>query len=717
MPIGVPYVHWKINDEVNLAEIDPVYLWGTIIETNKGPLDTPVFITDAEQGKKIFNYNFEPFFVNGGQALVVMRAYATDGTFGPSYGKFDFLLDQEFSYIYIDYDYYNEDDEYPKANIKLANLDGTVFTTADDEIPIERPKVNPEGTEFNVAFFQGRWRLCDANGEINYYYKDGNDTIQKAVKLTDNGKTGYFPTGTTTYDETALLSQAALFTKAYNESDVTRIIVAKKSIIDADTAVANITARYPGDYEVPVSVQKDIRQGYRVSVKESDDYTIMLSGATTLSYITQRINERAENIVASVTEEGQNLEKVFSQTLQLPPLVDASDETQGYVGPDDLNDYTTYAQAHSLPVGTIFQNVKEDGGKYVIDEAGYTFELQQTVTYLADGSNGPWNERAFRLPADKVLAAHQDALDHLANVRLAGIFCMYGEDDLINIYANHVSTTEPQGMNSSEVCKWRALIIGANEQDRINDNPLDPGFNLCDKAIALDSADILFLGQGLIDDGYTPETGVTAQDFDSAALPGQLLPYQCTQYIAGLRSKLAYQESIFGGQGRKRIRSVGNLDIAPLFDGESKLLWQPQAYSKLNQCGVLTFTKDYGHISLTDGVTTRQSPLEEDEEGVQNIVRYAKHAVHEVLQAYIGRNITGDLQTAMRVEVQGILNNMATQDGSLVAIPNDGFSAYDVDVILSPKSNAQQILAKAYVYIKITPIHALRQIEVELTVQ
>ena len=63
---------------------------------------------------------------------------------------------------------------------------------------------------------------------------------------------------------------------------------------------------------------------------------------------------------------------------------------------------------------------------------------------------------------------------------------MYGEDDLINIYTNHVSTTEPQGMNSSEVCKWRTLIIGANETDRISDNPLDPGFNMCDKAVAID---------------------------------------------------------------------------------------------------------------------------------------------------------------------------------------------------------------------------------------
>lgn len=717
MAIGVPYVHWKINDEVTLAEIDPVYLWGTVIETNKGPLDTPVFITSAEQGQKIFNFDFRPFFVNGGRALVVMRAYATDGTFGPSYGKFDFLLDQKFSYIYVDYDYYNDGDEYPKATIKLV-------TTAAEETAVERPAVDSssEGENiFNVAFFQGRWRLCDANGEINYYYKDGNDEIQQAVKLTNTAvtpnKTGYFPAGTTTYSDEGALSQSALFTKAYNESDVTRTIVAKESVIDADTAVANIVAKYPGDYEVPVSVQKDIRQGYRVSVKESDDYTIMLSGATTLSYITSRINERAENIVASVTDEGKNLEKVFSQTLQIPPLATAGDEASGYANPNDLSAYTAHAQTYSLPIGTIFQKVKEEDGKYVIDENGYTFELQQTVTYLADGSNGPWDAAAFRLPAEKVLEAHQDALDHLANIKLSGIFCLYGEDDLINIYTNHVSTTEPQGMNSSEVCKWRTLIIGANEQDRINDNPLDPGFNMCDKAVAIDSADVLFLGQGLIDTGYLPETGVTAQDFDSAALPGQLLPYQCTQYVAGLRSGLFYGNSIFGGQTSKRIRGVGNLDIAPLFDGESKLLWQPQSYIKLNQYGVLTFTKDYGQISLLDGVTTRQSPLEEDEEGVQSIVKYAKHAVHEVLQTYIGRNITGDLQSAMEVAVQGVLSNMASQDLTLVPLPDEGYEAFDVDIVLAPKSNAQQILAKAYVYLKLTPVHALRQIEVELTVQ
>ena len=796
MSVGVPYVHWKINDEVQLAEIDPVYLWGTVIETNKGPLDTPVFITDAEQGKKIFNFNFEPFFVNGGRALVVMRAYATDGTFGPSYGKFDFLLDEEFSYVYVDYDYYNEDDEYPKATVKLDitnpgegniidftsysddetatsygsgkaeiikmtrtqtvvkvvenSVEGFVnneyvvkdtkleadkfyslyeksgaavgikikatFDSGNDEVLIERPKVDPEGKEFNVAFSQGRWRLSDKNGEINHYYKDNEGTIHKAKKRLNSqlGTTDYY-----TDDEAQTITEAGytLFTKAYNESDIVRTIIAKEQIIDADEAVATITAKYPGDYEVPISVQKDIRQGYRVSVKDSDDYTIMLSGATTLNYITQRINERAQNVIAEVTEEGAKIEKAFTQSLQLPPLVNAEDITQGYYSPDNLEEYTAYAQAHRLPIGTIFQKVKDEDGKYVVDDAGYTFELQQTVTYLADGSNGPWDEKAFRLPADKVVAAHQEALDHLANIKLSGIFCMYGEDELINIYANHVSTTEPQGMNSSEVCKWRSLIIGANADDRKTDNPNDPGFNLCDKAIALDSADILFLGQGLIDTGYEPETGYIAQESDANALPGQLLPFQCTQYVAGLRSGLFYGASIFGGQSSKRIRGVGTLDIAPLFDGESKLLWQPQNYVELNEAGVLTFTKDYGQISLLDGVTTRQSPLEEDEEGVQSIVKYAKHAVHEVLQTYIGRNITGDLQSAMDVAVQEVLSGMATQDLTLVDLADEGYAAYDVDIILAPKSNAKQILAKAYVYLKITPVHALRQIEVELTVQ
>ena len=183
-----------------------------------------------------------------------------------------------------------------------------------------------------------------------------------------------------------------------------------------------------------------------------------------------------------------------------------------------------------------------------------------------------------------------------------------------------------------------------------------------------------------------------------------------------LRSKLFYGDSIFGGEAKKEIIGVGNLSIAPLFAGENKILWQPDVYANLTEHGVLTFTKDYNLLSLTDGVTTRQSPLEEDEEGVQSIVKYAKHAVHEVLQTYIGRNITGDLQSIMNSSVSSVLTVMQNE-GTLAGIQQTGTSGFSVDIVLVPKTNAQQTLAKAYVYLKITPVHALRQIEVELTVQ
>ena len=102
---GVPYVHWKIKDAVDLTEIDPVYLWGTVVETDKGPIDTPVFVTNADQAKKIFNINLEPYFANGGRAAVVVRAYGGQ----PTYSSFKFALDQPFSYAYVDYDYYYDD--------------------------------------------------------------------------------------------------------------------------------------------------------------------------------------------------------------------------------------------------------------------------------------------------------------------------------------------------------------------------------------------------------------------------------------------------------------------------------------------------------------------------------------------------------------------------------------------------------------------------------
>ena len=743
---GIPYVHWKIKDAVDLTEIDPVYLWGTVIECDKGPLNMPVFCTNAEQVKQIFNYDLRPFFVNGGRSVVVIRAYAGN----PKKAFFEFTLDDKFKYVYVDYDYYDQEDD--------TSIKGKI-NVVTDTLNTERPKAHikkytqgqtvvPEGaTVCDVKFFQGRWRVCDENGNIkNFYFEttttpaaeEGQEptvtTTKKVAVVSEDFPGVFYPEGSSniTANTQPLPATTTVFMQSFNESDVTKIKVARMEVVDEGESVIRLEANSPGEFSIPVSIDIDIRAGYRISINESDDYTILLSGMTDLETIVKRINERASNITATMTEAGEKVEKPFKAVL----IPVTSDDVPPTETDNSLEFYNNYVIAHNTPVGSIFSYVPNSN-----DESNdFKFRLVETLTYLAEGSNGVWNRDLHRI-ADPdgqnklqnrqlIAAAHKEALDHLATIKLAGIFCNYGEDEVQKVYTDHVSTTEPEGMNSAEVCKWRTLILGANAFDRTNDPGDTSGFKLVDKAASLDNENILFLGQGLIDDGYTPEANVmkiktnentykivSLLSEDSGAQPNQLLPFQCTQYVAGLRSKLFYGDAIFGGEAKKEIRGVGNISIAPLFAEENKLLWQPDNYATLNQYGVLTFTTDYNILSLTDGVTTRQTPLEEDEEAVQSIIKYAKHIVHEDLQRYIGRNLTGDLEQVMENSVKALLGQMQTQDQTLVAVPSENLPAYDVDIVLVPKSNAKQLLAKAYVYLKLTPVHALRQIEVELTVQ
>ena len=630
---GDPYVHWKIKDAVELSEIDPVYLWGTVIESDKGPIDTPVFCTNAEQVKKIFNYNLEPFFVNGGRSVVIVRAYGGQ----PQYGSFDFTLDEDFSYVYVDYDYYTGGDRGVKATVLVDNPNAekpkpiisnkiysftsynnasksvqygtgvaqeTGFVSGDytQVIILENTADTPEQAfvgrnffvktdaivdgntatqlfeepnatsgidiyvtiedvsgEVQVAFFEGRWRICDDTGVVKHYYKEvttsgSNDVvIKEAVPLPNEvGEILYYEEGATPSNilESEPIAtrkkEVKAFTKSFNESDVEKTIVAKRANVPAGSSVIELKTLYPGDFQVPISVQKDIRSGYRVSVKESEDFTIMLSGATTLDHISKRINERASNIRADLTSEGETVQKPFSSSLVT--AVDAHGQPLPPGTEANIAEYTAAVQARKLPVGAVFSKIPET----IDDTEEYAFKLTETVTYLADGSNGSWDSKLRRILTKDRITAHKNALDHLATIKLAGIFCNYGEDDIQKVYADHVSADEAEGMNSSEVCKWRSLILGANSLDRTNDKGEEPGFKLIDKAVAFDNENIMFLGQGLIDDGYSPEANLQVQvdtnghplvdasgnikyssllSDDDGALPNQLLPFQCTQYV------------------------------------------------------------------------------------------------------------------------------------------------------------------------------------------
>jgi len=335
---GIPYVHWKIKDAVDITAIDPVYLWGTVVESDKGPVDTPVFCTNADQVKRIFNYDLSPFFVNGGRSVVIVRAFSGS----PKRASFKFELSEAFKYIYVDYQYYDEEDDTSikgKVNVKTDTINSErpkAHTThyslnqireEDGVVVDETPS---DATVCDVRFFEGRWRVCDANGNIKHFYFDttttpgaeeGDDpivtTTMKVAVISEDFPGQYYPQGTTniTASTEPLPASTETFMQSFNESDVTKLKIAKVQEIAESEPVIKLETIYPGDFLIPVSVQKDIRAGYRVSVKESDDYTILLSGATTLENITKRINERASNIKATITQKGEDVEKPFKATL------------------------------------------------------------------------------------------------------------------------------------------------------------------------------------------------------------------------------------------------------------------------------------------------------------------------------------------------------------------------------------------------------------------
>lgn len=613
-----PYVHWKINnDTASYDNIDSNYLWATIVETNKGPINTPVVCESAGQADRIFGVDVEAYFAQGAEYLVVVRAAAESQDARFSYSTVSIATATDFVYKKVVQPRYQKtvDGETVDNGPKKYALTGANGTT--------KTYVN------NIAGSSVKFQACDATTGV----------IPEPEENTTPATYGY----NEVYDDKA-------------EEQVT---------IPAGTPVITIDAKFPGNYPLSLVLYQNLTSnGYNITLEEEGNGYVAINNATDLINIVNRINDANLNAYASLTEKGAEIAEI---TRSSPKIANS--------------DFSNVA------IGQILA-LNENTPKYAVElqdvDAG-AFQL---------GSNGEWDETAGRVSDDYRVKAHKEALASLRLLNIAGIACLYGEDVIQREYLLHGNDpADPYaGMNSNVVCKWRYIIIGANDVDR------DSIIALKDKAASIDDQYVLFMGQGLID-------GNTI-----------LKPYECTLYLAGLRAKLSYGDSIFGGQSRKAIQPVSTrLRIAPLLAYEDAIVWEPLTYTELNEAGVLTFTSEYGQLTFTDGVTTKQSGNEEDEEGVVSILKYIQHGVQNICTRYIGRNINSDLQAGLEMSIASFLENMTSNDQTLIALPDEGIPAYEVEVVMNPRSS--QLVGKIYVYLKVTPVHALRQIEVEMTVQ
>ena len=744
MVVGKPYIHFKINNEPVEITPDYNYTWATTVEATKGPVNQPTLVTTANQAFAIFGVDMRPYFAQGAESLIIVRVAAGE----PTKGVYSFTVAEPISIFRTEQVTFTTEKVYQTKAVQNGQYVLDEASTTENPI-YEHKKRTYVHRLFYVEKTNGDIvpviEKRTSNGKIvpGIYVDSWNNdgTVIDADCIRENNKKKEHTAANLLegdgmdegqWDPEDYKRTGLVRANEYPSSQVKAWLKPQEYIIQAGTTLFNVTSKYEGDYGITVSVVKsDIHPndiGYNIILNDPSLGSIKINNAYDPIKIVNRINDRGFNFEATLTNAG----RAISEAIASYPIcvdVDNSNVTYGArIKPKletaQVPEHVFIARAKDANDNVTFLTC-EQAQLIAADEANGTsnasvkpFDYAINLTTaksesLIGSSNGAWDAAASRIPAEYQEEAHTKGLNLLRRLRIAGIFCMYGENSIQHAYVEHgINTIEPEkGMNNNETCKWRTIILGANASDR------DSKSGLAARATALNDQYTLLLGQGLIDTGFDG-VAVSMSDADRMTKLGvydahQLLPYECTQYIAGLRSKLTYDESIFGGQGRKRIRSVGDLEIAPLFDYATEYEWDPNTYTYLNEAGVLTFTEEYGNITLTDGVTTCQKGFEEDEEGVMNILKYAQNGIYDICLPYIGRNINSDLQQSITMEIQSFLETMKSSHQSL--IDTDEFKAYEFDVSLGARNT--QLLGKIFITLKITPVHALRQIEVDMTVQ
>jgi len=699
---GIPYVHWKINSETSIYnDVDTNYLWATVVEANKGPTNTPILCASNADVLKLFGVDLSAYFAQGARYLVVVRAAAQTDENKLKNAWLDIKNSEDFTYTKVAQPYYVTEEtyeftSYPDANaaeqpyatgkVKLTGKTSGTYTQV--EVITNTPEY--PGNEFarRKLFIESSTQTGQLQPARLYESTESDELgepIDVWVKINthnasmNNGLKKYVQDGTEkvyvkAMENSSMYQECDENTgelknngRTYAQSQVTDEKIAEEITIPAETPLIHLECKFPGNYDIELVILENlIYKGYNITLTETGAGYVAINNANDLLTIVNKINNQNLSVKATLTPEGQEI----SDVIRSSPVMST-------------------APYSDVAIGQIL--APAEGTKYVI-------KLQEIEhgSVFNEGSNGEWDDTANRINSSFAAEAHQKALDSLMTTRIAGVFCLYGEDDIQREYLLHGEHPSDayKGTNSNLVCKWRYILLGANEFDR------QDLYTLMAKPQSINNQYVLFLGQGLVDgDNILP-------------------PYMCTPYIAGLRAKLNYGESIFGGQSRKTIMPVNNdLKIAPLFQYEDDLEilpWEPLVYEQLNEAGVLTFTTDYGRLTLTDGVTTSQDYTQQSEEGVVNIIKYVQNGVQSLCTQYIGRNVNADLQAALEMNIKSFLETMTSSDQTLVDLPAENIKAYEVEVTMSSNS---QVIGKIFVNLKITPVHALRQIEIEMTVQ
>ena len=303
-----------------------------------------------------------------------------------------------------------------------------------------------------------------------------------------------------------------------------------------------------------------------------------------------------------------------------------------------------------------------------------------------------------------LLYAYRDAFTAMEDVDLLGIATLSNAEVVQNELITHI-----ENMVDPEVAKYRFGITGLlnypgiDSHGRTNATGTIDIDTIADATAHIDNPFIMFIGQGVV--------------FEEENRQYNLLPHEAVMLYTGLRSALAYNQSIFGGNIRKVLNGVK--DLLPITNDGSDIYKEDR--ETLNEAGVITFLKKYKQITFLQGVTTAQDSPVLSHESIMSIVLYVLRRLVVVAWPFMGETLTEDIKAGFTKALSDELQAIMDTDNSLMPLENYNIPPYDVEIratTVSGFNEAGELVreTKMLAVIKIVPRGAIDRIELSVVV-
>lgn len=460
------------------------------------------------------------------------------------------------------------------------------------------------------------------------------------------------------------------YTKDYTADELnpehdSYVAPASRSTVDVIkiTSVSNGTAQH----KVNLSRSITSAKAYNLTITIEGVGSKKYQNISSLTNVVKKINSKfGEYLKAELLVDEEKMLNVAANKVLIKT-------TDGYETKDSAASEDTVVAEGPYTPSRLFYNTDENGnvldtlsggsnGK-LLKTNGETSTVEIPDTGLSVGMDGTGTGDNDANVETTLLYAYREAFEALEDVDLLGVATLSNSEVVQNELVAHI-----EKLIDPEVAKYRfgatgfLKYPGTDMLGRTNASTTVDIDTLCDATVHIDNPFVVFVGQGV--------------KFEEDGTRYNLLPHEAVQLYTGMRSKLNYDQAIFGGANSKILKGV--VDVLPLTNNGEDIYKEDRI--SLNEAGVMTFLKRKENITFLQGVTTSQANAVLSHENIMSIVIYVLRRLVDAAWPFMGETLTEDIKVGFQNTLSEVLKNIKETDNSLMALEDYNIPPYDVEI-------------------------------------